>query len=494
MKGRLYATLALTLTLLTPVVLGLLAPLVGASSHREAPLIARDPSADGTDFYMFRSPDKPDTVTFIANYIPLQPRYGGPNFHHPADEVRYAVKIDNNGDAEADIVYQFRFWSERRPSAVGGPAGDTYLYNDGPISSLQDGNLLYRQYYELTRTDINGKQHKSTVVGQGQVVPAFIGKQSYCEGIDPKPCTEATAKTNYEMISASAVSATSEGGQVFVGPRQEAFYVDLGKVFDLARLGTLGFGTPSNDTAEFNVTTLAIQTPISKLTADGDPVIGAWTTASRQSINIIGRDGQVKSRGPWMQISRLGSPLVNEVVIGAKDKDKFNASEPKNDVKNFGDYVVNPRIVKILNVLYGLGLKETGRGDLVQAFVSGIPGVNRPAKLTVAGEMLRLNTAIPVTDPAKRSDLGILGVLQGNLDAQGFPNGRRVTDDVTDAELSALTLKCNGVDEGFGPTLFDANGQLACTGIVLGDGVDKSGLDFRASFPYLPTPHSGTEP
>lgn len=511
MRTRATIAVSLFLTLLTPIVLGLLVPLVGASSHREAPLIANDPAADSTDFYMMRSADDDKTVTFIANYIPLQPRYGGPNFHHPSDDVLYEVKIDNDGDAAADIIYQFRFRSERRPSAVGGPAGDTYLYNDGPISSLNDPNLLFRQTYQVTRVDVGGGKHDShsrsrtTVIANGQVVPAFIGKQSYCDGPadndpkDPKPCDEATAKANYEAIAKSAIVSGSNGTKVFVGPRQEAFYVDLSKIFDLARLGTLGYGKPSNDTAEFNVTTLALQVPISQLTVNNDPVIGAWTTASRQRTQVIRKDNVRINSGPWVQVSRLGAPLVNEVVIGAKDKDKFNATEPKDDVANFAGYVVNPRIVKILNALYGLGLKETGRGDLVQAFVSGIPGVNRPknldaATLKGAGEMLRLNTAIPITPPDKRSDLGILGVLQGNLDAQGFPNGRRVTDDVVDAELSALTLKCNGVNEsGVGATLFDASGNLACTGIVLGDGVDKSGLNFLSSFPFLPTPHSGTE-
>jgi hypothetical protein len=307
-------------------------------------------------------------------------------------------------------------------------------------------------------------------------------------------CTEAQAKANYEgIVAGQAVIATGEGGQVYVGPRQESFYVDLSGVFDLAQFDK------TNDTTEFNVTSLAIQVPIAKLLnpANNDPVIGAWTKANRQQTQIIGSNNSRSYRGPFVQVSRLGSPLVNEVVIGAKDKDKFNASPPKDDVKNFGDYVVKPRLAKILNAIFGLNLNDGTqgklRGDLVQAFVTGIPGVNRSKTLTVGGEMLRLNTSVPVTPADMRNDLGVLGVLQGKLDAQGFPNGRRVTDDVVDAELSAITLNCNGKDEGFGPGIIDANGNVACTGVVLSDGVDKSGLNFLPAFPYLPTPHSGSE-
>jgi hypothetical protein len=505
------ATIAigLVVAMLTPLLAGLFAPLVGASSHREAPLIANDPAADGTDFYMFRSPDKPDSVTLLANYIPLQARYGGPNFHHPADEVLYSVKIDNNGDAEADIVYQWFFRSERRGSVLGGGAGDTYLYNDGSITSLNDANLLFRQTYDLYRIDVDktkgqmwpdGTKGVRTLVAKGQVAPAFVGKESFCPGsagstFPPNPaCTEDAAKANYEAIAASAIVNTSEGGKAFVGPRTESFYVDLAKVFDLARLGSLGYGAPSNNTAEFNITTLAIQVPISKLTKNGDPVIGGWTTASRQNTEII-RPGNVRARtGSFIQVSRLGMPLVNELVIGAKDKDKFNNSEPKDDVANFGGYVVNPRLAKILNALYapvfsgGNAILTANRGDLVQIFVTGIPGLTRSANLTRGGEMLRLNTSIaPATTPND------LGALAG--DTAGFPNGRRVTDDVVDVELTAvISNKCTGTDpvpalQKFGPTLPCTN----ALGGFLGDGVGKDGLNFLTSFPYLPTPHSATE-
>jgi hypothetical protein len=493
---RTKATLAigLVLAMLTPLFAGLFAPLVGASSHREAPLIANDPAADGTDFYMFRSPDDPasgdPTVTMIANYIPLQPRYGGPNFHHPGDDVLYEVKVDNDGDAVADIIYQLDFRSERKASAVGGPAGDTYLYNDGSITALDDPNLLFRQFYTLTRVNVaNNGSRRSDVIARGQVVPAFVGKESYCPSGSAFPpnsaCTEAAAKGNYEQIAKAAIVNTQEGGQVFVGPRTESFYVDLAKVFDLARLGSLGYGAPTNNTAEFNVTSMAIKVPVKRLLgADGkDPVIGAWTTSSRRATTIITDHNRRLNFGPWQQVSRLGHPLVNEVVIGAKDKDKFSASEPKNDVKSFGDYVVNPRLAKILNALFNIGAKTTGRGDLVQIFVSGIPGLTRPQNLKGPGEMLRLNTSInPVASP---NDLGVIGG-----DNQGFPNGRRVTDDVTDIELTAVHWSaCTGPDEGFGAT-------LPCTGAfkVLGDGVGKDGLNFLPNFPYLPTPHSGTEP
>lgn len=507
MRKNAFVAFGLVVALIVPLAAGLLAPLVGASSHREAPLIANDPTADGTDLYAFRSPDDPSTITILANYIPLQARYGGPNFHHPADEVLYSIKIDNSGDAEADIVYQWRFRSQRIAGLF--PAGDTYLYNQGPITGLQSPNLLFRQYYDLYRIDVDktrgawwpdGTRGTRTLIASGQVAPAFVGKQSYCGGgpadaspADPTPCDEATAKANYEAIAASAIKSTTDGGKVFVGPRQEGFFVDLSKVFDLARLATLGFGTPANDTAEFNVTTLALQAPIGRLAnpSGTDPVIGIWTTASRQNTTIIRPGNARQYTGNYVQVSRLGMPLVNEVVIGAKDKDKFNASEPKDDVTNFGGYVLNPRLAAILNVLYGVGALTQQRGDLVQIFVTGIPGLTRPAALTRGGEMLRLNTAVAVT--AGPNDFGVLGG-----DVQGFPNGRRPVDDVVDVELSAVIFNsCTGASEGFGPTL-PCNNALGSGSTIgrLGDGVTATtpeAIPFLPSFPYLPTPHSATE-
>lgn len=508
MRRQRFAALGIMLFLIMPLLVGLLAPLAGASSHREAPLIANDPAADNTDFYMFRSPEDSatgqSTVTLLANYIPLQTPAGGPNFHFPANDVLYSIKIDNNGDAVADIVYQFRF-NTIRVGLGGDPAtaGDTYLYNAGPILSLDSPNLLVRTYYTVHRVIGDGSDAedssampKGELIGAGQVAPAFAGRYSYCA--DQANCTSAIAKATYEQVAASAIAGTADhadGGRVWVGPRQEAFYVDLAKIFDLARLGPLNpaYGQPTNYTAGYNVTTIALKVPVKNLVNGDDPVIGAWATASRRTTTVI-RGERRSSMGPWRQVSRLGSPLVNEVVIGAVDKDKFNASEPKDDVANFGGYVVQPRIVKILNLLYNLGLKEDKRGDLVQAFVTGIPGVNRSKMLTVPGEMLRLNTSFPPTPAAQRNDMGVLGVLPngGGLDAQGFPNGRRPTDDVTDIALSALTLNCSGVDEfGLGPGIIDANGQIACTGAVIGDGVGKAGLAFTETFPYLPTPLPG---
>ena len=331
-------------------------------------------------------------------------------------------------------------------------------------------------------------------VGAGQVAPAFVGRFSYCP--DQNNCTSDIAKANYQRIAASAISGTADhtdGGRVWVGPRQEAFYVDLGKVFDLARLAPLNpaYGQPTNYTAGFNVTSIALKVPVANLinSANGDPVIGAWATASRRSMPVMGGDG---APGPWRQVSRLGNPLVNEVVIGRADKDKFNATQPKDDVANFGGYVLQPRIVAILNLLYKLELKEMNRADLVQIFVTGIPTVTRSMTLTVGGEMLRLNSAVDPKAPSARNDLGVIGVLPngGGIDPQGFPNGRRPTDDVTDIALSALTLNCSGNNEGFGPGIIGPNG-IACTGALVGDGVGRDGLDIGEVFPYLPTPLSG---
>ena len=516
MQKHRYVALGTLLFLTMPLVAGLFAPLVGASSHREAPLIAYDPAADNTDFYMFRRPEDrltgEQTVTFLANYIPLQVPSNGPQFYFPQNDVLYSIKIDNDGDAEADIIYEFRFNNFRKESAVGGPPGDNFLYNDGPITSLDDENLLLRTHYTVHRIDVanngeddeddeDGDQNEGILWGAGQVAPYFAGRFSYCA--DQNNCTSEQAKATYERVALSAMAGTAdhlEGGRVWVGPRQEAFFIDVAKVFDLARLAPLNpaFGTPVNGLAGFNITTFALKVPIKNLVnpANGDPVIGAWATASRRTTDVMrGANDEAdedNGMGEWRQVSRLANPLVNEVVIGDRDKDRFNASEPKDDVANFGGYVVQPRLAKVLNVLYNLGLREDRRGDLVQIFVTGIPGVTRSQTLTQGGEMMRLNTSIPPKAPNERNDLGVIGVLPegGGLDPQGFPNGRRPTDDVVDIELSAMTLNCSGTDEGFGPGIMGPNG-VACTGKVIGDGVSRAGLNFLEGMPYLPTPLPG---
>jgi len=445
------------------------------SSHREAPEISKDPVADSTDLYAFVSPDKSSTVTIIANYIPLQLPSGGPNFYEFGDDVLYQIHIDNNGDGRADISYRFRFHTTVRD-------GETFLYNTGPITSLGDMSWNRFQTYDLEVVS----HGSATTLGTGLPCP---------------PCNIGPLSTpDYAGLAAQAISSVG-GVTVFAGQRAEAFYVDLGSIFDLGNLrplanahafGSLSAGPGVNATNHFNVNSIAIQVPISAVTISGHPVIGVWTTASRQKARIFDADsGDYASAGPWEQVSRLGNPLVNEVLIGMGDKDRWNATPPHDD-KAFLSYVTQPGLAGLLNVLYPGAFPNlaaavtagTARADLEAIFLTGIPAgvVNKTYSTftgTVLADMLRLNTSIP---PA--GSPSILGIL-GN-DVAGYPNGRRPGDDVVTIELQALagaTLPL--VDKTFTP-----------------DAVVKSVTDFKpdppalgspptGSFPYLGTPYSG---
>jgi hypothetical protein len=447
------------------------------SSHREAPEIAKDPVADSTDLYAFVSPDKDDTVTIIANYIPLQLPSGGPNFYEFGADVLYAINIDNNGDGYADISYQFTFTTTVRDPG-------TFLYNTGPITSLGDPSWNRVQTYEVAVT--SGGSY--TVLGSGLSCP---------------PCNIGPLSTpDYPGLAADAVHRVG-GITVFAGQRAEAFYVDLGAIFDLGDLrplasahafggGSLGTGAGVNATNNLNVNSIAIQVPISAITIPGHPVIGVWTTASRQKARVYDADaGEYVNAGPWVQVSRLGNPLVNEVLIPMGAKDLWNSLPPDAD-KQFLSYVTQPGLAALLNVLYPGAFPNlakavkagTARADLEAILLTGIPaGIISKTFTTFTGpviaDMLRLNTSIKPTGSPN-----ILGLLAG--DVAGFPNGRRVTDDVVTIELQAIagaTLPL--VDKSFHP-----------------DTVVPSVSDFNpdppaignpptGSFPYLGTPYSG---
>ncbi len=445
------------------------------SSHREAPQISKDPVADSTDLYAFVSPDKHDTITLIANYIPLQLPSGGPNFYEFGDDVLYEIHIDNNGDGLADISYQFRFTTTVRDPG-------TFLYNTGPITSLGDTTWNRVQTYDVA------------VVSGG----SYTGLGS---GLSCPPCNIGPLSTpDYAGLAADAVASVG-GITVFAGQRAEAFYVDLGAIFDLGDLrplanahafGSLSAGPGVNATNNLNVNTIAIQVPISAVTISGHPVIGVWTTASRQKARVYDADqGDYVNAGPFVQVSRLGNPLVNEVLIPMGTKDLWNTLPPDQD-KQFLSYVAHPGLAALLNVLYPGAFPNlaaavsagTARADLEAILLTGIPaGIISKTFTTFTGpviaDMLRLNTSItPSGSPS------ILGLLGG--DVAGFPNGRRVTDDVVTIELQAVagaTLPL--VDKSFKP-----------------DKVVKSVSDFSpdppaigspptGSFPYLGTPYSG---
>jgi hypothetical protein len=445
------------------------------SSHREAPEIAKDPVADSTDVYAFVSPDKPGTVTLIANYIPLQSPAGGPNFYEFGDDVLYEIHVDNNGDGRADVSFQFRF-----RTTVRNP--ETFLYNTGPIQSLDSPNWNRRQSYDVS---MSGR-----TIGTGLACP---------------PCNIGPLSTpDYGALAAQAVHHLGGGITVFAGQRAEGFYVDLGAIFDLADLRPFQqlhatFGLPAlkaapgvNATDNVNVHSIAIQVPVSALTRSGHPTIGVWTTASRQRVRLWDADnGENVDSGPFRQVSRLGNPLVNEVLIPLGHKDQWNSLPPSDD-KRFAAYVTQPGLAALLPVLYpgvfpnlaALVKSAKPRADLEAILLTGIPaGIIKGFTNftgTVPADMLRLNTSVPPTPSAKQSIYGLLGG-----DAAGFPNGRRVTDDVVAIELRALAgVTYPLIDKTFKPDA--AAGQLT-------DGLTPGSVHapYLGQFPYLGVPYSG---
>ena len=399
--------------------------------------------------------------TLIANYYPAQEPGAGPNFYRFSDDVLYEIHVDNDGDARQDMSYQFRFDTQVRNP-------DTFLYNTGPITSLDDPDWNVRQTYTVTWAA--GKvQDGRVVLGSGLMTPpANIGPAS---------------TPNYEALAAAAVHELDDGIKVFAGQRDDPFFVDLGSVFDLLTIRALpgNSGGGVDGLGGFNVQTMAIQVPIDQIT-EGDPVIGVWATASRRKVSVLRRDGgEPLSIGSWHQVSRLGMPLVNELVIPLGEKDKFNTSKPMDDGQFLGR-VTDPEIAKLLNLLYrGIvaPVPETGRSDLVAVFLTGVPGVNQPANGTPS-EMIRLNTSIA---PSAQPDR--LGAIAGDL--AGFPNGRRLVDDTVDIALRAAACGYGDVLEGILGLCNLAPNNL------LGDGVDANDVPFLSEFPYVGTPNSGFE-
>jgi hypothetical protein len=458
------------------------------SSHREAPEISKDPVADSADLYAFVSPDDPDTVTIIANYVPLQLPASGPNFFEFGDDVLYEIHIDANGDARPDVTYQFRFRTELRNNK-------TFLYNTGPIESLDSENWNRRQFYSVTKVDAHGK---STVLAQKvPCPPCNVGKVSI---------------PDYAKLADDAVKKLKTGEKVFAGQRADAFFVDLGAIFDLGTLrpfqdkhlvGQKLFnyaGKAVNATDKLNVHSIALQVPLHMVRRDGkkkvrgrDPgsVIGVWTSASRRQVQV--RNGDKKNDdvvvGPQVQVSRLGNPLFNEVIVPMAEKDKWNSLPPTED-KRFAQFVETPELGGLLPVLYpGLfdnlaKLNKAGapRADLVAILLTGIPdGLIDDFQNTtgaVQADMLRLNTAIP---PSKEPNA--FGLLGGDL--AGFPNGRRIADDVVSISLRAIAgVTVPLVDATFKP---DAAAALVEQGLSIKD--VSSGL--LKKFPFLGTPFDG---
>jgi hypothetical protein len=445
------------------------------SSHREAPEISKDPVADSTDVYAFVSPDKPDTVTLIANYVPLQEPAGGPNFYEFGDDVLYQIHIDNNGDGHEDISYQFRFKTDFQ-------IPDTFLYNTGPIAALNSPNWNRRQFYDVSMVSGNAQR----TLGTGLACP---------------PCNIGPRSTpNYATLAGEAIHNLGNGIKVFAGQRAEAFYVDLGSIFDLGDLRPFQnlhlIPSPAapgvNATKFLNVHSITIQVPISSVTHSGHPSIGVWTTASRQRVRVWDADsGSNWDSGPFRQVSRLGNPLFNEVLVPISKKDLWNSLPPSHD-KQFAGDVTKPELAGLLPVLYPgvfpnlAALVKSGkpRADLEAILLTGIPSGIIPGFTNFTGpvlaDMLRLNTSIPPTPAGKQSIYGLLGG-----DAGGFPNGRRVTDDVVAIELRAIAgVTYPLIDKTFKP---DAAASAVTDGLTPAD----TGTPTLSQFPYLGIPYDG---
>jgi hypothetical protein len=398
-----------------------------ASSHREAPRIAEDQYADNTDVYTFISPSDPSKLVIVANYVPLLIGSSGPNFYKFSDAVRYEIKIDNDGDAIEDVTYRYEF-----KTAV--KNGATFLYNLGPVDSLTSEFLNVTQTYTLSKvTEAAGRK---VVVRDAPVAPWNVGKNTF-------------PGNSYESVARQAITLGQNQTSSFAGPRDEPFFVDL-HVFDLLGVG----GAPTTDGV--NVMSLVLEVPITEIAKDGvrpsadatgpESVVGVWATASRRRLHINRKLRDATDEGAFVQVSRLGWPLVNEVIVPIRDKDKYNRSEPKDDVANFGAYILDPEVPKLLNLVLGAGCPAAPSGGRLD-----IVGLLGPRGTTPA-DVLRISINDGQTNEHSH-----------------FPNGRALADDVTD---TLLTVACNN-------------------GSAIGDGVNGNDLPFGTSMPYLASPWSG---
>jgi hypothetical protein len=432
-------------------------PLSIGSSHREAPRILKDPTADNTDVYAFTAPDAPGSLTVVSNWIPLADPAGGPNFYPLDENARYYVKIDNTGDGYEDVAYRWDFDTRfRNPNS--------FLYATPGVNSVNDPNLNLVQTYDLYKETYKNRRlvGSKRIANNAPVVPDNIGPKTI---------------PNFAQVEAGGVTPLKGGGKTIVTPADDAFFVDLGAVFDginidkpgRPNIGLGNQGGGKDDVAGYNTKSFVLQVPEREVTRDGKPVtdmkaknavVGVWSTTERKRGSVLG--SRATGRKGWVQVSRLGNPLINEVIVPIGKKDKFNATSPADDAKNFGQFALNPEPARILNALFGLGIQETNRTDIVQALLTGVPGLTQIGKDPAAADTLKLNLGVaPAAKPNR------FGVLAGDL--AGFPNGRRLADDAVDIELRVIA----------GALLSPPKN------IPLGDGVDQNDKPFRAQFPYV---------
>ena len=438
--------------------IGLAVSTGSGSSHREAPLSSIDPTGDDTDTYAFTAKYAPGDLTIVGNWIPFEDPAGGPNFYAFDDNAHYYTNIDNTGDGKPDVRYLFTFKTKTKNPK-------SFLYGlGGKIKSPNDPNLNVTQSYTVTREQLqNGQQVKSEVVASVLTPPNNVGPKT---------------TPNYSQIADQAVGKLKGGGKVFAGQREDPFFISLGRVFDTinltgAGLGNMGGGV--DDLAGYAVHSTILQVPEGQVTRNhkavsgpdaSNAVVGVWSTTERRTLKVASG-----ASGPYRQISRLGNPLVNEVIIPLGQKDRFNRTTPDKDAANYGKYVLSPELAKVLNAMFNVGAPENNRTDIVQAVLQGIPGLNAfPGK---AGknptDTIKINLGTPPTASPNR-----LGVLGG--DNAGYPNGRRLTDDVVDIDLQVVA------------------GALKGHMVPLGDGVDQNNVPFLDHFPYVASPRQGANP
>jgi Domain of unknown function (DUF4331) len=403
-----------------------------ASSHREAPLISEDPSADNTDTYAFRSPDRPDTVTIISNYIPGEDPAAGPNWYTFSPSARYVIYADKNGDGKPDVTWRFRF------------------KNRAPVAFLQNTQQEY------TATRVEGKS--SRVIGSGLLTPP--------DNIGPR------STPNYHALALAGVHDLSDGAKVFAGQRDDGFFGDIGAAFDLVaiRNGTGATGGGKDFFAGYAVHAISLQVPLSQLDNGGNHIVGIWSATDRPKVSVTVKGKKAGRKTTWVQVSRLGNPLINELLIPTQLKDKWNAVGPDKD-KQFEQYYSSPILAKLLNQLYPQfgPFKETDRTDLVPVLLTGLKEPNLNFTGDTRADEIRLNLAIaPTAAVGKGNRLGVLG---GDL--AGWPNGRRLEDDVIDIAERAV------------------GGVLIGHSLPLGDGVDANDVAYMATFPYQADPFSG---
>ena len=417
------------------------------SSHREAPLSSLDPTGDDTDVYAFTAKDAPGALTVVSNWIPFEDPAGGPNFYRFDDRARYYVNVDNTGDGVYDVRYRFTF-----KTRIGNK--DTFLYALPGVSSINDPKLNVKQSYKVERLTYRRGRLRSTrtVAANLPVAPNNVGPKTI---------------PNYAAVADQAIRTLPGGGKVFAGQREDPFFVDLGATFDGINLrnATGNAGGGKDDLAGYGVHSIVLQVPEAQVTRDSDHlVVGVWASTERRRLQVTNRGAGNRSK--WVQVSRLGNPLVNEVVIPLGQKDKFNRTQPADDLKNFGKYALNLHLATVLNQLFDLGIKETDRTDVVEALLTGIDGVTKIADDAVPADTLKINLGVPPSETENR-----FGVIGG--DNAGFPNGRRLGDDVVDISLRVV------------------GGQLIGKKLPLGDGVDVNDVPFLDRFPYVAPLASG---